>query len=181
MHETPTPQPYEVAFENEYVRIVTVQLEVGQKPPPYHPVAVPLVRVDLLTGAAHYDEEPVRNVSTEKVREIQIELKGAPEAEPSNLDAVALDPERYRIDFENDRVRIVRLHFEAHERGLLVAHPPRVLVTLSDVWVKVIFADGRTDEHDAPAGLAVWLPAETLQTENTADQLLEVVLIEPRL
>jgi hypothetical protein len=62
----------------------------------------------------------------------------------------------------------------------MVEHPPRVLATLTDVAVKLIFADGRTDERGAPAGVAAWLDGETLLTENANNQPLEVVLIEPK-
>ncbi|MGH7950248.1 MAG: hypothetical protein ACREQF_13560 [Candidatus Binataceae bacterium] len=109
-----------------------------------------------------------------------MELKGAPNSKPNELDAVRVDPKRYRVAFENDRVRVVRLGFGPREKGLMVAHPPRVLVTLTDVAVKLEFADGRRDERGAPAGVAAWLDAETLRAENAADQPLEVVLIEPK-
>ena len=62
----------------------------------------------------------------------------------------------------------------------MVQHPPRVLVTLSDVSVKLVFQDGTTDERGAPAVVAAWLETETLQTENASDQPLEVVLVEPK-
>ena len=114
------------------------------------------------------------------MREIRIELKSAPKAAAMKLDAVRVDPARYKIDFENERVRIVRLGFGPHEKGMMVEHPPRVLVTLTDVAVKLLFADGRTDERGAPAGVAAWLDGETLLTENANSQPLEVVLIEPK-
>ena len=96
------------------------------------------------------------------------------------LDAVLIDPARYEVDFENEKVRVVRLGFGPHEQGVMVEHPPRVLATLSDVSVKLVFQDGRTDERGAPAGVAAWLETETLQTENASDQPLEVVLVEPK-
>ncbi|MDO8432794.1 MAG: hypothetical protein Q7S58_10355 [Candidatus Binatus sp.] len=175
--------PYQVAFENEYVRIVHVNLAAGQDAPKYTPVAMPMVRVDLNSGQTHYLEhlaEVHDDAGKTAVREIRVELKSAPKSEPLELDAVRLDPARYTVDFQNDRVRIVRLGFAPHERGLMVSHPPRVLVTLTDVAVKLKFLDGRTDERGAPAGLAGWLETETLQTENARDQPLQVVLVEPK-
>jgi hypothetical protein len=46
--------------------------------------------------------------------------------------------------------------------------------------VKLKFADGGTDERGAPPGVAAWLEAETLQTENATAGPLEVVLVEPK-
>ena len=170
--------PVQVAFENEFVRILHVNAEAGQDLAPFASAGHPVVCVDLTNGSVRYDdraEPPLR-----PAHEVRVELKTAPEVEPSELDAIALDPARYYVELDNDRVRVVRLRFDLGEHGLMVSHPPRVLVTLTDVWVKVRFADGRTDERGAPAGLAAWLDAETLQTENAGDGPLEVVLVEPK-
>ncbi len=177
------PEPYQVAFENEYVRIAHVSISAGQAKPTYVPVAMPMVRVDLNTGRTQYVERLAdANERADKapVREIRVELKSAPRVAPLELDAVRIDPARYTVDFENDRVRIVRLGFGAREKGLMVSHPPRVLVTLTEVAVKLKFSDGRTDQRGAPAGLAAWLELETLQTENARDEPLQVVLVEPK-
>jgi hypothetical protein len=172
---------YQVSFENEYVRIVNVSIPPGEA---HAPVALPLIRIDLDSRKTRYVDSSSRQEfarqSTKLVREIWVELKAAPPAKALTLDAVRVDPARYKIDFENDKVRVVRLSFGRRERGVMVEHPPRVLATLSDVSVKLVFQDGRTDERGAPAGVAAWLEGETLQTENASDQPLEVVLVEPK-
>ena len=176
-------EPYLVAFENEFVRIVHVNIAAGQVAPKYTPVATPMVRVDLDSGRTQYIEHlaGAKDRADEgALREIRVELKSAPTTAPLELDAVRIDPARYTVDFENDRVRIVRLGFGAREKGLMVSHPPRVLVTLTAVAVKLKFSDGRTDESGAPAGIAGWLELETLQTENARHQPLQVVLVEPK-
>lgn len=179
-----TTEPYQTAFENKYVRIVHVTLAAGQKPPSYTPAALPMVRINLNSGSTRYSEgslpEEAGQPTATAVREIRVELKAAPAADKMALDAVRLDPDRYKVDFENDRARVVRLGFGPREKGLMVSHPPRVLVTLTDVAVKLLFSDDRADERGAPAGVAAWLEAETLQTENAGDQPLEVVLVEPK-
>jgi len=179
-------ETYQLASENEFVRIVQVALDAHHPAPKYIPAALPMVRIILDSddprlprGGTHYCEtEP--DDRGHAIREIRVELKSAPKAAPMKLDAVRVDPTRYKIDFENDRVRIVRLGFGPHEKGMMVEHPPRVLATLTDVAVKLLFADGRTDERGAPAGVAAWLDGETLLTENANNQPLEVVLIEPK-
>jgi hypothetical protein len=179
-------EPYLIAFENEYVRIVQVNLNARLHLPKYSPAALPMVRVILDSddprlpqGSTHYCEAAPDDVG-HATREIRVELKSPPKIAPMKLDAVRVDPRRYKIEFENDRVRIVRLGFGPLERGMMVQHPPRVLVTLTDVAVKLLFADGHTDERGAPAGVAGWLETETLLTENAHREPLEVVLIEPK-
>ena len=175
---------YQVSSENEFVRIVNVDIPAAEVPPAYSPAALPLIRIDLNSGKTRYVDgasiAELERASDKSVREIRVELKAAPAAAALSLDAVRVDSARYRVDFENDRVRVVRLGFGPGEKGLMVAHPPRVLATLTDVSVKLIFQDGRTDERGAPAGVAAWLEAETLQTENASNQPLEVVLVEPK-
>jgi len=130
-----TSEAYVVASENEYVRIVQVNFDAGRTTPQYKPVALPMVRVimgsndpRLPRGSVHYCEALPESPG-HFIREIRVELKSPPKAEPMKLDAVRIDPGRYKIDFENDRVRIVRLGFGPRERGMIVEHPPRVLVT----------------------------------------------------
>jgi hypothetical protein len=175
---------YRVSFENEYVRIVNVSVAAGQTPAEYTSAALPLIRIDLDSRKTRYVDEALRNeiarASVTAVREIRVELKAAPAPKNMTLDAVRVDPERYKIDFENEKVRVVRLGFGPREKGVMVEHPPRVLATLTDVSVKLVFQDGRTDQRGAPAGVAAWLEGETLQTENASDQALEVVLVEPK-
>jgi acetyl esterase len=156
-------------FENEYVRIGNVTANGN-----------PAVTVDLESGKVEYEESPDSAGIDRPPGRVRVELKAAPKVERDELDALRVDPERYRVELENERVRVVRLNFGPRERGLMVHHPPRVLVTLTDVAVKLVFADGSTDERSAPAGVAGWLEAETLQTENAADEPLEVVLVEPK-
>jgi hypothetical protein len=177
---------YAVTFENDFVRIVEVTPEAHRKPPKYMAAALPMVRViidsedlNLARGSVHYCETAPDDAN-HSTREIRVELKSAPNPSPMKLDAVLIDPRRYQIEFENDRVRIVRLGFGPHEKGIMVEHPPRVLVTLTDVAVKLRFADGRIDERGAPVGVAAWLEGETLLTENANPTPLEVVLIEPK-
>jgi hypothetical protein len=175
---------YQVGFENEYVRIVNVSIPAGQDPAEYTPAALPLVRIDLDSGKTRYvdsfSRQELARPSEKALREIRVELKAAPPAKALMLDAVRIDPARYTVDYENEKVRVVRLGFGPREKGVMVEHPPRVLATLSDVSVKLVFQDGKTDERGAPAGVAAWLEGETLQTENASDQPLEVVLVEPK-
>src|SRR5215472_12944456 len=178
----------ETMFENDYVRIVRAILVRGQRAPAYTPAASPMVRIKLAPGAPHGSvlfsdkgSPEKSNVPVEQnIDEIRVELKASINSRPMELDAVKIDPGGYKVVLENELVRVVRLRFEGREAGVMVTHPARVLATLTDVQVKLVFADGRTDERGAPAGVAAWLEEETLQTENARDVPLEVILVEPK-
>src|SRR5271166_2816098 len=98
---------YQISFENEYVRIVHVSIAAGQEPPSTRS-ASPWVRIDLDTGKTSYVDSTSQQEHTRTAhqasREIRVELKAAPPANPLALDAVRVDPARYKVDFENDRV-----------------------------------------------------------------------------
>ena len=81
-------EPYQVAFENEYVRIVHVNLAKGPTPATYTPAALPLIRIDLDSKRTHYcatAPDDAANVKASSVREIRVELRAAPETAQSSL------------------------------------------------------------------------------------------------
>jgi hypothetical protein len=178
----------ETIFENDHVRVVRAILMRGQRARAYSPAARQMVRIKLAPGALHgsvlfTDKGSPKKANApvdENIDEIRVELKASVKSRAMELDAVKLDPRRYNVVLENGFVRVVRLRFEGGEVGLMVTHPPRVLATLTEVQVKLLFADGRRDERGAPAGVAAWLEEETLQTENAREVPLEVVLVEPK-
>src|SRR5215212_9505484 len=59
------------------------------------------------------------NISDHPIRILEIDLKvphPAP-AQVSNLDPVKVDPAHYRVAFENESVRVLRIHFGPHEKS----------------------------------------------------------------
>ena len=64
------------------------------------------------------------NTSDHPIRILEIDLKGPP-AGPlpvTKLDPVAVDPQHYKVDFENEFVRVLRVHFGAGEKGATHEH-----------------------------------------------------------
>lgn len=59
------------------------------------------------------------NISDHPIRILEIDLKGAPAgtATVSKLDPVAVDPQHYKVDFENEFVRVLRIHFGPGEKA----------------------------------------------------------------
>lgn len=59
------------------------------------------------------------NVSDHPIRILEIDLKGAPAgpAPGTPLDPAAVDPRHYKVEFENEYVRVLRVHFGPNERG----------------------------------------------------------------
>ena len=75
------------------------------------------------------------NTSDHPIRILEIDLKAraANPAPVSKLDPTVVDPKHYKIDFENDQVRVLRVHYGARETGAEHEHIlNRVVVYLND-------------------------------------------------
>ncbi|HKP46334.1 MAG TPA: cupin domain-containing protein [Pyrinomonadaceae bacterium] len=101
-------------------------------------------------------------------------------AVPSVLaqDATKVDSQHYKVEFENARVRILRVKYGAHEKSVMHSHPDSVAVFPRDGRVKFTYPNGKTEEREMKAGQAMFTPAATHLPENLSDDEMEVVLIE---
>src|SRR6187549_1761675 len=59
------------------------------------------------------------NISDHPIRILEIDLKGPPAgpAPVSKLDPATVDARHYKVEFENDQVRVLRIHYEPREKG----------------------------------------------------------------
>ena len=75
------------------------------------------------------------NISDHPIRILEVDLKGPPAgpAPVSKLDPVAVDAKHYKVEFENEYVRVLRVHYEPGEKGQTHEHMlNRVVVYLND-------------------------------------------------
>ncbi len=83
-----------------------------------------------------------------------------------------------KVEFENDRVRVVRFHFNPRARVPMHAAPDLVSVALTDGHLRLTFPDGRIRDIQLRAGEAEWAPAQSHAGENVADTPLEVLAVQ---
>jgi len=93
-------------------------------------------------------------------------------------DPVKVDSKHYKVLFENDRVRVLRIHYAPGDKSPMHQHPDSVAVFLNDQRAKFTYPDGKSEETSAKAGEAKWTPAGAHEPENVGDKPLEVVLVE---
>jgi quercetin dioxygenase-like cupin family protein len=93
-------------------------------------------------------------------------------------DPVKVDPKHYSVVTENDRVRVLRIHYGPHEKSLMHEHPDAVAIFLTDGKTRFHMPDGKTEESSAKAGEVRFTPAAKHAPENTSDKAFEVVLVE---
>ncbi len=93
-------------------------------------------------------------------------------------DAVKVDPNHYKVEFENDQVRVLRITYGPHEKSVMHEHPDSVAIFLTDQYVKFTSPDGKSEEMRTKAGDTKWLPGGKHLPENLSDQPLELILVE---
>lgn len=123
----------------------------------------------------------VQVTSAEPVNIIEIELKkpGAGLEPTSPLDPLKIDPKQYKLEFENDQVRVFRVKMGPHASSPMHEHTlKRVVTYLTDANVRVTGADGKVETQHHKAGDVVWGEHAKHSEQNLSDQPLEVVVTE---
>jgi hypothetical protein len=108
------------------------------------------------------------NTSDHPIRILEIDLKGGPAgaAPVSKLDPTVVDTRHYKIDFENDQVRVLRVHYDARDMGAQHEHIlNRVVVYLND-------------QPGAKADEVRMSGAATHTEQNASDQPADRIAIE---
>lgn len=93
-------------------------------------------------------------------------------------DPVKLDPKHYKVEFENENVRVLRVNYGPNEKSAMHEHPNAVGVFLADGRAKFTYPDGRTENFEMKAGQTVWFPAVKHLPENTLNKPIHLIFIE---
>lgn len=93
-------------------------------------------------------------------------------------DAVKVDPKHYKVEFENDKVRVLRITYAAHEKSVMHEHPANVAVFLTDGKAQFTMADGKVVQAPVKAGTTQWDPGGKHLPENVGDEPFELILVE---
>jgi quercetin dioxygenase-like cupin family protein len=95
-------------------------------------------------------------------------------------DVVEADPQHYTVEFENERVRVLRIRYGPGEKSVMHSHPASVTIFLTDIYARFTYPDGQTEEPRGQAGQVLWEAPVTHLPENLSDQPFEVLQIELR-
>jgi quercetin dioxygenase-like cupin family protein len=93
-------------------------------------------------------------------------------------DAVKVDPKHYKVETENAKVRVLRIHYGPHEKSVMHSHPDSVVTYLSDGTIKMTTPDGKSQTMTGKMGETAYTPAGTHLPENTGDKPFEAILVE---
>jgi hypothetical protein len=118
------------------------------------------------------------------------EVRGAFQAR-AVPDVLVAAPDEYKLEFENEFVRVSRVKFPAHGKAPMHAHPSPggVIVAITDQDARLTAPDGSTREVHYKAGQVRWAVSTpqvdaTTQSahaeENVADKPFELIRIDPK-
>jgi quercetin dioxygenase-like cupin family protein len=93
-------------------------------------------------------------------------------------DPVVVDSKHYKVELENDQVRVLRITYGPHEKSVMHEHPANVAIFLTDGQGKFTLPDGKTQEIPMKAGTVQSDRGGKHLPENTGDKPFELILVE---
>jgi len=93
-------------------------------------------------------------------------------------DPVKVDSKHYKVEFENDQVRVLRITYGPHEKSVMHEHPANVAVFLTDGQGRFTLPDGKTQDVPIKAGTVQWDGGGKHLPENVGDKAFELVVVE---
>jgi quercetin dioxygenase-like cupin family protein len=93
-------------------------------------------------------------------------------------DPTVVDAKHYKVTFENEQVRILKITYGSKEKSVMHEHPNAVAVFLTDGQVKFQLPDGKVVDATVKAGDSMFTPGGKHLPENVGDKTFEVVLVE---
>jgi uncharacterized RmlC-like cupin family protein len=193
-----------IPLENEHVRVVKVTQDPHKKTR-LHDHKVNRVMIYLTPGSQTIDYQDGKHValnwkagearwspasgmhiaeivSAKPVTIVEVELKkpaGGKQAGSSSLDPVKVDPKHYKVEMENDQVRVLRVKIGPRESAPLHEHTlNRVVTYLTDQDFQVTSAGGKTEHSQHKAGEVSWGGYAKHKEDNLSANPFEVVVVE---
>jgi quercetin dioxygenase-like cupin family protein len=93
-------------------------------------------------------------------------------------DPTISDPDKYKVVFENERVRVLEYRDEPGQQTSPHEHPDSIMYTLSAFERRLIGDAGDTRDVTLAAGETRWLDAQTHSGENIGDTPTHVLFVE---
>ena len=92
-------------------------------------------------------------------------------------DPTKVEPSHYHLDFENDRVQVVSVHYGPHEKSTMHDHPGGVVVVITGGHLQFTDPTGKVHEVYAKPGEARWFPPFRHRVENVGDTPYNAVYV----
>ena len=121
-------------------------------------------------------------ISDNPVRVVEVELKKpgtSAKSTPVALDPLKILPKYYKLEYENDQVRVFRVKVGPHQALPLHEHARnRVTVFLTDHNFRVTPENGKVETQTHKVGDVTWGEPAKHKEENLSDKPFEVLVVE---
>jgi len=95
----------------------------------------------------------------------------------SAQDPTKVEPKHYRLQFENEHVQVVSVHYGPHEKSEMHDHPGGVVVVITGGHLRFTDQNGKVTEVYSKAGEARWFPPFKHRVENLGDEPYNAVYV----
>ena len=92
-------------------------------------------------------------------------------------DPTKVEPKHYKLDFENERVQVVSVHYGPHEKSSMHEHPGGVVVVITGGHLKFTDENGKVKDVFAKPGEARWFAPFRHTVENVGDTAYNAVYV----
>jgi len=96
----------------------------------------------------------------------------------AKADPLKVDPKHYKLEFENESVRVLHITYAPGEKSVMHSHPNAVVVYLSDGMTRMTTPDGKSQDMPSKTGESAWTPAGTHLPQNVGKTQVNAVLVE---
>jgi len=136
--------------------------------------------IGILSAALFSQQSPERLQAPERLflHPTQDRPEIIPPGALADRDPVRVDPQHFRIDFQNERVRVVHVTMKGSESSPMHEEPDILAVCTKECHLRFSRPDGKFQDVHMQAGDTHWLWQDTRSERNLSTQPLEMLLIE---
>jgi len=92
-------------------------------------------------------------------------------------DPTKVEPKHYKLNFENEHVQVISVHYGPHEKSVLHEHPGGVVVALTAAHLRFTDENGKIREVYSKPGETRWYPPFKHMVENLGDTTYDAVYV----
>jgi beta-alanine degradation protein BauB len=93
-------------------------------------------------------------------------------------DAVKVDPSHYKVVFENESVRVLKIGYAPGGKSTMHQHPDSIVIPLSASKVQFTLPDGKKQDSDLANEAPQYTPAGTHNPTNVGTGPVDALLVE---
>ena len=93
-------------------------------------------------------------------------------------DAVKVDPTHYKVVFENESVRVLKIGYAPGGKSTMHQHPDSIVIPLSASKVQFALPDGKKQDSDLANEMPQYTPAGTHNPTNVGTGPVDALLVE---